>query len=148
MAGPGLILFVDMDMLDQFIKRPEGMVSYYGNNGWHFSKKAYQFATKHLTRKGADGKEEKVKPYTMDEVDELLQKHNVKLKNDNGYDKVYVATMCKSDYLGSSVADDAHLALYIKDVLDDYDGGDERVFRHWYSDQMEDGVSIPWDDIL
>lgn len=124
------------------------MISYYGNNGWHFSKKAYQFATRNLVKKGADGKSEKVKPYTMDEVEEMLQKYNIKLKNDNGYDKVYLASMAKADYLGSSIADEEHLAMHVKDVLDDYDGGDERVFRHWYSDQMEDGVSIPWDDIL
>lgn len=131
-----------------YIKRPEEMISYYGNNGWHFSKKAFQFAVSKMRKKSPNGDEEKVKPYTMEEVDDILTRNNVNLRNDNGYDKVYVATMIRADYWGSSISDEQHLAKHIKDVLDDPDGGEEKVFRHWISDMSEKSVSIPWIDIL
>jgi hypothetical protein len=40
------------------------------------------------------------------------------------YDSVYVANMCKADFLGSSIVDDVHMALYVKDVIDDPDATD------------------------
>lgn len=81
-------------------------------------------------------------------MDELLKRYGVTLKNDNGYDKVYVAAMCKADYYGSAVPDEAHMAFYIKNFLDDVDGTDEKTMRHWYSDMIEKGQSIPWEELI
>lgn len=128
--------------------QPHGKMEYLQHNGWHFTKRAYEWAVKRMVKKPENGQEQKIRVMTMQEVDELLAKHGVKLMNDNGYDKCYLVAKCMADYLGSSVADEAHMAKHVKDVLDDYDGGEERVFRHWYSDMMEDGVVIPWEDIV
>nr|DAT58649.1 MAG TPA: hypothetical protein [Crassvirales sp.] len=46
------------------------------------------------------------------------------INNDNPYDAVFAANMCKADYLGSSITDEKHLCLYVKDVIDDVDGYD------------------------
>ncbi len=101
-----------------------------------------------MTKKGDDGKETKVKVMSYDEVDELLKKHSVNIKNDNGYDKAYVAAMIKADNMGSSIEDEKHLALGIKDFLDDHDGYDEKAMRHWYCDMVSMGISIPWEELI
>ena len=101
-----------------------------------------------MTKKGEDGKETKVKAMTYDEVEDLLKKHSVNLKNDNGYDKAYVAAMIKADNMGSSIEDEKHLALGVKDFLDDTDGYEEKAMRHWYCDMVAKGISIPWEEIL
>ena len=137
-----------MKSLDLYAPQPTGKKEYLQHNGWHFSKKAYLYAVKRMWKEDANGNEQMAKPCTMDEVDEMLTRFNIHLKNDNGYDKCYLKSMAMMDFYGSSIADEQHLAKHIKDVLDDVDGGKERVFRHWYSDMIEDGVSIPWEDIL
>lgn len=137
-----------MSSLDSYMLQPSGKREYLANHGYHFSKKAYQFATKRMKKKDSAGNETDVKPYSADETDEMLNKFNVKVKNDKGYDKAYIASMAKADYMGSSLQDEQSVAKFVKDFLDDPDGGEERAFRHWYSDMIEQGVSIPWEDII
>lgn len=64
--------------------------------------------------------------------------------NDNPYDAVFAANMCKADYLGSSITDEKHLCLYVKDVIDDVDGYDGIVFNRWYADMCRKGVQVDW----
>lgn len=64
--------------------------------------------------------------------------------NDNPYDAVFVANMCKADYLGSSVPDGLHLCLYVKDVIDDVDGYDGIAFNRWYADMCCKGIQVDW----
>lgn len=64
------------------------------------------------------------------------------------YDCVYAANMCQADYLGSSITDQKHLALYVKDTLDDPDGEDGLVFNRWYADMCWKGVAIDWESML
>jgi len=56
--------------------------------------------------------------------------------------------MCKADFYGSSIIDEKHLALYIKDVIDDVDGYDGIVFNRWYADMCKQGIAIPWEDMI
>lgn len=56
--------------------------------------------------------------------------------------------MCKADFLGSSITDEKHMALYIKDVIDDEDAYDGIVFNRWYADMCYTGVAIDWEDML
>lgn len=65
--------------------------------------------------------EEKLVPIKKEEVEELLKKYGIKLEKDAGYDCVYVANMAKADYYKSSIMDEAHLALFVKDYIDDPD---------------------------
>lgn len=130
--------------LDLYIKRPEEMTEYLSRHGWHFSKKAYMLAAKKMRT----GNGEKIQPMSYDDVDNLLKKYGIDLKNDNGYDKAYVAAMCKADYFGSSVVDEMRLAIFVKDFLDDADGSEEKAFRHWYVDMQTIGFDIPWEEIL
>lgn len=56
--------------------------------------------------------------------------------------------MCKADFLGSSVPDEAHLAKYVKDVLDDDDAYDGIVFNRWYADMCRKGIVIDWEEMI
>lgn len=129
---------------------PSGKREYLQNYGWHFSKKACMYATRNLKKRVSPDSEktEVVKPYTYDQVEDLFTKFGIKLQNDSGYDKVYIASKAKANCLGSSLPDEQHLIMYTRDFLDDVDGGSERAFRHWYSDMIEKGVPIMWEDLI
>lgn len=78
----------------------------------------------------------------------MLKQHNVKLKHNSLYDYIYVANMCKADFLNSSVVDEQHVALYIKDVVDDVDAEDGLIFNRFYADCCYSGIPINWEDML
>ena len=106
--------------LDIYDDMPSSMKRYISNYGWHFNRKAYEYATKFMKRLDAStNMKVKVVPYTKQEVDNILTTHNVYVSNKIMYDYVFIATMCKADYLGSSIKDESHLALYVKDTIDD-----------------------------
>jgi len=56
--------------------------------------------------------------------------------------------MGKADFLGSSIADERHLLMYIKDAIDDEDGYDGIVFNRWYADMCKKGIPIDWEEML
>ena len=126
---------------------PREMLIYMRHNGPHFNRRLCEYATSLMTKE-QNGQEVPIKPFTKDEVDNILKAHNVKLKNNQLYDYVYVANMCKADFLGSSVPDEHYLALYIKDVIDDIDAQDGFVFNRWYADMCYSGYPIDWEDVL
>lgn len=64
------------------------------------------------------------------------------------YDYVYVYNMGNNDFLGSSIPDEKHLALYVKDVIDDEDGYDGIVFNRWYADMVVLGIPVEWEEML
>lgn len=128
---------------------PEEMRRYLKHNGWHFNKKACEFAVKMMRKKNATtGKSEKVEPLTKEQVDTMLSKYGITLENNVDYDYVYVANMGKSDLLKSSITDEQHLALYVKDVIDDFDAGDGEVMREWDAKMTSRGIPVEWGDIL
>ncbi len=127
---------------------PSGQREYYMHYGEHFSKKAAEFAIKNMRKRGPSGAEEPIKPMSLEDVDDLLSRNGVRLKNDVGYDKVYLVAKCMSDYLGSSVPDETHVAKYVKDVLDDADGYDGMPFVEWYHKVLHIGIPVMWEDIM
>lgn len=72
----------------------------------------------------------------------------VEVKNAQLYDAAFVALMCKADFFNSNVIDEHHVALYIKDVIDDADTPDGLVFNRWYADMCYCGIAINWEDML
>ena len=59
-----------------------------------------------------------------------------------------IRLMSKADYYGSSITDDKHVALYIKDTIDDEDAADGTTMRRWYATMVANGVMVDWDDSL
>ena len=128
---------------------PSGMREYLDVYGWHFSKKMCEWAVSMMRRKNtATGKSEPVDYVDKEKVDEILKKNNVKLENDIAYDSVYTFSMARTDYLKSSITDEAHLALFVKDYLDDEDGYPEIAFTRFYADCIGRGIPIMWENML
>jgi len=97
--------------------------------------------------KKESGKTKYINVLSKEDVDNLLQRYNVTIENKYGYDYVFVANMCKADYLGSSVMDETHLAMFVKDYVDDPDGYPELPFTRFYADCIGKGLSIDWEDL-
>ena len=131
---------VPLDMYDEL---PKYMRKYLQNYGWHFNKALCHYATS-LMKKGG----KKLEVLTKEQVDKILQQNNVNIENSTGYDYVFVANMCKADYYGSSIVDEKHFALYIKDTLDDEDAADGTTMRRWYATMVANGQMVDWDEFI
>lgn len=141
------------DSIDVYDILPEDMINYLSNYGRHFNRKLLEFALTLInhdddTNNSSTGERDSNSHYTREQVDNILKVHGVKLKYNQLYDYVYVANMCKADFLGRSVPDEQHLAYYIKDVIDDKDGYDGIVFNRWYADTRRKGIAIDWNKML
>ena len=131
--------------LTQYDIKPEAMINYLRYNGPHFNKKLLDFATSNMTKEGNI----KITPFTKEDIDAKLKATNTQLKNNQLYDYVFVANMCKADYLGQSVPNnDTNLCLYIKNVIDDPDGYDGLPFNRWYADMCRKGIVINWEEMI
>lgn len=134
-----------MDRLDFYDITPKGMDAYLSAHGHHFSKPMLEWAVSMMRdRKGIKQSAPEKK-----KVDEKLRMYGTELERDKGYyDPVYVWCMAKSDYLGSSIEDEAHLAKYVKDYIDDSDGNPTRAFDEFYINCIAKGIDIPWGDLI
>lgn len=146
------LLFILIHMkhipLDIYDEMPKDMKKYISNYGWHFNKKAYEYATKRLTKRNSlSNQKENVVPYTKEEVDEILKKYDIHIENKIMYDYVFAASMCKADYLGKSVPNEQCLAMFVRDTVDDYDASDETTFRRWVATMVGNGTPIDWYEI-
>ena len=133
-----------MDRLDYYDILPEGMDAYLSHYGWHFSKKMCEWAVSKMRDRNG-------KPVLMrskEQVERILSTYGIQLENDKGYDKVFVMHMGISDYFGGSIIDEAHLARYVKEVLDDRDGYEGIAFSRFFADCNGKGVPILWEDMI
>lgn len=130
--------------LDTWDVLPKDMMLYLRHNGWHFNKKACEYAVSLMRDRNGS----KSKPFSKEQVDEMMSMFGVKIESTNDYDYVYVANMCKNDYLNSSISDENHLALFVKDTIEDVDSCDGHIFRRWYSDMVGMGEMIFWEDLV
>lgn len=137
------------DSLDIYDKLPDDMINYLRHYGRHFNHKLLTFAiSKMASKNSSTGELEKLTTIAKDTIDNQLKSYNIELKNNELYDYVYVAHMCKADFLGRSIEDDYHMCLYIKDVIDDPDGYDGMVFNRWYADMCRKGIPIDWSEMI
>lgn len=135
--------------LDVYDDIPRDMRAYLQHYGWHFSKRACEYAVGMMKKKNpASTKIEKIEPYTKEQVEDILTKHGVTIDDTSNYDYVFIANMCKADFFKSSVPDEPHLALYVKDVLDDPDAADGVTMRRWYATMVANGVGVDWSAML
>lgn len=61
-------------------------------------------------------------------------------------DDVYLANMVLSDYYGSSIEDERHMAKYIHDTINDKDGYEGMIFCRWLTDMENKGKEINWEE--
>lgn len=112
--------------------------------GCHFNKKLYEWAVSMMRDRNGN----KITPKTKEQVTEFLRTYGITLKRDKGYDAAYIHAMVMADYYGSSITDDGHLALFVKDFLDDPDGTDSKAFDHFVVDCRAKGEPIFWDEMM
>ena len=127
---------------------PEDMKTYLSYYGMNFSKKLYEFAVSNMRRESADGKMEKVKPMTADELKSLLSKHKIEIEHNDLYNALYLAAMVKADYWGAAIEDEEHLAKYIEDTLCDVDAAEGQILARYLADCSVGGCVIYWEDMI
>ena len=134
-------------MMDYCI--PEDMEQYLAYYGHHFNKKLCDFAVGKMKKEDkTTGVPKAITPMKMEELKSLLEKNKVELESDDWYDALYLANMVKADYWGSSIEDEAHMAKYIEDVINDPDGYEGIVFARFLADCSAKGCVIFWDMML
>lgn len=128
---------------------PIEMKAYLRNNGFSFSKRACEWAISQMKKENpATKKEEKIEPWSKEKVDDLLNKHNITLENNIGYNYVYICNMLVADSYKSSIEDELHLAKAIKDKIDDIDASPRLVFKEWITHMDDSGIPIDWESIM
>lgn len=130
-----------MELYDEL---PSGMKQYLRHYGWHFSPKMVEWAASMMV----DRKGNAIKPYKKDELVALLESNGVDVDEKFIYDALYVANMAKADFLGSSIADEAHLAKFVGDYLNDKDGYTGQAFARFYADLSKQDIPVYWEDVL
>lgn len=135
--------------LDFYGDMPEDMRRYLRYNGFHFNKKLCEMAVSQMRKKNpATGRPEPIEPIKKEEVDEMLKRYGITLENAAGYDHVYVANMIKADFYGTSISDETHHAIMVKDFIDDEDQADGYLMHRWYADQIRSGMPVEWSEAL
>lgn len=127
---------------------PEDMRTYLSYYGTNFSKRLYEFAVHNMYRETADGKIEKVKPMTAEELKSLLAKYKIEIENNDLYNAMYIAAMVRADFWGSSIEDEEHLAKYVEDVICDVDAAEGQVFARYLADCSVKGCIIHWNEMI
>ena len=112
--------------------------------GPHFTKELCDFAVSLMEDENG-----KITPITKKELEEKLKACNIELKYDKLHDAVYVANMCKADYLGDAIPNsDRNLCMYVKKTIDDPDGYDGQPVNRWLSDIKGMHVPVDWSDFV
>lgn len=120
------------------------MEEYLEDYGHHFNTKLFEFAVAGMRDRAG----QRIKPWDKAKTEEFLRSNGVIVRNNFGHDAAYVLNMARADYYGSSITDDVHLALYVRDYLDDIDGTETRAFDEYYIKTVAQGTPVFWDEML
>lgn len=135
--------------LDYYDDIPDEMRKYLKHNGWHFNKRACDYAVGLMRKKNtSNNKFERVEPLSKEQVDTMLTKYTVSIENNYDYDYVYVANMLKATLHKSGIADEQQLCLAIKSITDNEMAGDGEIMRKWDAEMTSRGLPIPWEELL
>lgn len=120
------------------------MDRYLSQYGFNFSKKMYEWAISMMKDRNGN----KMQPMEKEQVMTMLKASGITVENDKGYNIPYVYMMARADYMGSSIVDDKHLSLFVRDYLDDKDGSPTRAFDEFYAKTIALGIPIIWEDLI
>lgn len=139
---------IPIDVYD-FLLMPRAKQNYIMLHGNHFSKALYEYAASLMFKENKQtGKEEKVQVLTKEDVDTMLKKYSIEIKDKGEYDYIYVAQSIKADYWGGSITDEAKMALHIKEVCEDADAPDGLIFKEWCLRQDLLGNPVDWEEFV
>lgn len=115
--------------------KPEDFLNYLRYYGQHFNQKLCNFACEQI------GKME----YSKEKVDQLLANSQINLPNAKLYDATVLANWCKNRLFNSSIVDERHLVLFLKDM---FEKEGDLIFNRWYADMAKQGVPINWEEMI
>ena len=130
--------------LDSYEMIPEEQRAYFMNYGKNFNEKMCRFAVSMMR----DRKGNKVEMVKKDDLEKKLKENKIEIENDVMYNGVYVFAMCMADFMGSSIEDEKHALLYVKDYIDDPDAADGQVFNRFFADCVNAGIPIDWAEMI
>lgn len=130
--------------LDTYDTMPEEQRAYYMNYGKNFNEKMCRFAVSMMR----DRKGNRVEMMKKEDLEKKLKENNIEVENDVMFNGVYVMAMVKADFMGSSIEDEKHALLYVKDYIDDPDAADGQVFTRFYASCVNAGIPIDWSEML
>lgn len=134
MFPPFIVCNMKEDFTEYDIK-PKAFVNYLRYYGPHFNKKLCEFACSLLDKQD----------YSKEKLDILLQANKVELPSVKLQDAVYLANWCKSTLFGSSITDEKHLVLFLKDI---FEREGNLVFNRWYADMAKQGIPVEWEEMI
>ena len=112
--------------------------------GPHLTKELCDFAVSLM-----EDERGKITQITKKELEDKLKACGIELKYNKLHDAVYVANMCKADYLGDAIPNSDHnLCMYVKKTIDDPDGYDGQPFNRWLSDIKGMHVPVDWSEFV
>lgn len=114
--------------------------------GWHFSKNMAEWAASNMYIE-PNGKKTPIVPYSREDVNRLKSRFGI-VYEAKGYDDVYLANMCKADYLGGSIHNEQDLILFVKQSITDPDGYDGMTFTRFFADCIGSGTPILWEEMI
>lgn len=114
------------------------------NYGKNFNEKMCRFAVSMMR----DRKGNKVEMVKKDDLEKKLKENKIEIENDVMYNGVYVYAMVSADFMGSSIEDEKHALLYVKDYIDDPDAADGQVFTRFYASCVNAGIPIDWAEMI
>lgn len=121
--------------LTEYDVKPKEFINYLKYYGPHFNRKLCEFACKQFSKQD----------YNKEKLNILLQAYNIELEDSQLHDGVYVANWAKSTFYGSSIQDEKHLALFLKDI---FSKEGDLIFNRWYADTSKRGIAIEWEDMV
>ena len=114
----------------------------------HFSKKLAAWAISNMKNLDATEELRPINTYSLEEVEQMIQPFRNEIGEEAIYDAWYLANMVRADYLGSSITDKQHVALYVKDTICDPDGDATMVLACFRAKCDVKGVPIHWERFL
>lgn len=133
------------------IKRPRAMQEYLDVNGWHFNELSVEYAVSLMYRVGKDDKREYIEPMRKEELRQLMMRYKMELNEEDMWDALYVANMCKADLMGGddpAIEDEIHLARYVKRTMEDPDAADGTIMARWHASMCRAGIRPDWESML
>lgn len=126
----------------------EGEAIYMDKNYGLFSKRLAEWAIKNMEMEDPTTKEIKpLKARSLDDVNEVLKAHNVKMPDEFEYTAWYLFNMALADYPKTLKTDELR-ASFVDETICDPDGSPENVLACFVAKMCEAGKPIHWEKYL